>query len=799
MLYCCGLHFVAFSLLLPFRFPPIDCDAASDDGDSKALVEQFEVYVLKRPVPELSAKDSGAIVGGLLAVIVVLLCLVAVSKYKERQEMLKAHDFKATIQQMLEDGDIDQEHANQEMVPREIKRSHIALRTTLGQGAFGEVKKGVIDESSAGGPPGYLCAVKTVKEGSAEGIEDLLQEATVMAQVGSHANVVSMIGVVTSGEPAMLVISFCEYGSLKDALRKASDNEVPVAPSEKNRICMEVAGGMAYLHSKRFIHRDLAARNVLLATGMTAKVADFGLSRAIAGGGGAGGDTRDDGGGKEYYRSRRGVFPVRWTAIEAMDTLIFNAATDVWSFGITMNEVWWDGQQRPYSVMTNKAIQQMLTNGERLAKPTNASDAIYQIMLDCWKEDPAGRPSFAQLVVLLRLQAAAGEGSIVPVYDSLLPVAASTYVHGLDAVPAESNYSEMLYKRVVTDTYESLTTSSPLRGLAQTPAVGLREAIANAMLHYRCNNTETREVLESSCTFATDLVERQGKGSGLSVDQAGSVNLYTKESIFYRALNGALGGWGPDGRAGVVHYLPYIKLAIGALKLLPAEPRVVYRGVTGTPLSVLLGNRKVGDTLTWWAFTSTTGTSDVLRDAAFLGVGAECGERTVFKINAISAVSVKRFSDFGMDFEYYAQPVDKHGKTVGQNEDEYMLAPGSTFIIVSIVTYPDGVTEVELTEVASALTAAAMAGDAGGAAVSAATVAAAQETSSVTGSVVQGVSVVQPLQPAGRNKKDGKVQKQKQKKSSRAAKAKAGRGSKTVSILDDVDGEIDEDGLAFSI
>lgn len=363
----------------------------------------FEGANCENPNPNDAAGDSAAIAGSLAAVIVVLVAFAAVLKYKERKAKLKAHDFKETLQSMFADGDLDQEHANNQLaVPREIKRSQITVNKTLGHGQFGDVCEATIDESSSGGPPGYPCAVKTVKEGSAEGMEDLLQEATVMAQLGSHPNVVSLIGVVTSGEPAMLILSICEHGSLKSALAEAFDANTPLPPAVKNQICMDIATGMAHLHSKRFIHRDLAARNVLLAGGMTAKVADFGLTRAMAGPG-AGAD--DAGGGdKDYYRSHRGVFPIRWTAIEAMDTHVFNAATDVWSFGIVMDEVWWDGQGRPYVQMTNTELKQMLRRGGRLQKPTKASDAIYQIMLQCWKEAPTERPSFAQLVELFRPQ-----------------------------------------------------------------------------------------------------------------------------------------------------------------------------------------------------------------------------------------------------------------------------------------------------------------------------------------------------------------------------------------------------------
>lgn len=44
---------------------------------------------------------------------------------------------------------------------------------------------------------------------------------------------------------------------------------------------MQIAAGMTYLSSQRFVHRDLACRNCLVGLGLVVKIADFGMSRDI--------------------------------------------------------------------------------------------------------------------------------------------------------------------------------------------------------------------------------------------------------------------------------------------------------------------------------------------------------------------------------------------------------------------------------------------------------------------------------------------------------------------------------------
>jgi hypothetical protein len=224
--------------------------------------------------------------------------------------------------------------------------------------------------------------------------------------------------------------------------------------------------------------------------------------------------------------------------------------------------------------------------------------------------------------------------------------------------------------------------------------VGLREAVAAAERHITCAGGLSAQ-LEEAFAFATSKVH-SGRAQGLTIEQVAAINLYTQVSPFYKGLNGALGGWGAGGgRAAIRHYLLYIKIAMGALAALPQIETIVYRGIRGVALETLLEGKGIGDALAWWAFTSTTGTSDVLRDPEFFGLGAQHGERVVFVLQIKSGVRVKSFSALGSILEYYMQPFGAKD----QNEDEFMLKPGTMFVIDGIEHYTNGVTEVKMHEV----------------------------------------------------------------------------------------------------
>ncbi|XP_041975466.1 tyrosine-protein kinase Shark [Aricia agestis] len=253
-----------------------------------------------------------------------------------------------------------------------IPLHELTLGAVIGEGEFGSVVRALY----AGAP----VAVKTLHAQHDANRREFLAEAKLMMAL-RHRCIVRIIGVCL-GPPLAMVQELVPLGSLLAYLTR---HRAEVGAHELRLWAWQVAAGMRYLERRRFVHRDLAARNILLASRHQAKISDFGLSRALSA-------------DSSYYRaSRGGKWPIKWYAPEAYNYGTFSHASDVWSYGVTLWEMFSYGQQ-PYGDMRGIEAIQLIENGERLKRPDNCPDEIYQVMLDCWTYSADLRPTFAKLV-----------------------------------------------------------------------------------------------------------------------------------------------------------------------------------------------------------------------------------------------------------------------------------------------------------------------------------------------------------------------------------------------------------------
>ncbi|CAL8089961.1 unnamed protein product [Calicophoron daubneyi] len=211
-------------------------------------------------------------------------------------------------------------------------------------------------------------------------LEELLQEAKVMASV-EYKYCLPIIGVCLSSDRHCLVSVFVELGSLDKYVRehKADLNSLIMLTWAE-----QIADGMSYLEMRGIIHRDLAARNVLVQRRDLVQITDFGLAKML--------ERRDE----DSVVVTAGRVPIRWLAIETLQDSVYSHKTDVWTYGVTLWEIFTYGK-RPYEDVETKDIKDHVMKGGRLTQPEICTLDVYMVMVKCWMEDYESRPTFAEL------------------------------------------------------------------------------------------------------------------------------------------------------------------------------------------------------------------------------------------------------------------------------------------------------------------------------------------------------------------------------------------------------------------
>ncbi|XP_068733577.1 uncharacterized protein [Montipora capricornis] len=282
----------------------------------------------------------------------------------------------------------------------EVTREDVKVEKIIGKGAFGQVAKGTATNLPFHSGTKTV-AVKMLKANAPESDKrDLKSELDLMKTLKPHPHVIKLLGCVTESDPLLVLIEFVPYGDLLGYLRKSrglndtyyKDPDIKPQTSLTSQQLMkfawQIADGMNYLSLRKIIHRDLAARNVLVGETETCKVTDFGMAR----------DVQQE---SIYERKTRGRLPVKWTAYESLLYGKYTTKSDVWSYGVVLYEIFTVGGS-PYPRMDSKKIASLLQQGYRMPKPQHVDNDLYQIMINCWQNEPEARPSFADLTQQLK-------------------------------------------------------------------------------------------------------------------------------------------------------------------------------------------------------------------------------------------------------------------------------------------------------------------------------------------------------------------------------------------------------------
>ncbi|NXY61009.1 FLT3 kinase, partial [Callaeas wilsoni] len=314
----------------------------------------------------------------------------------------------------------------------EFPRENLEFGQVLGSGAFGKVVNATAYGINKAGDSVQV-AVKMLKEKPDASEKDaLMSELKMMTHIGSHENIVNLLGACTVSGNLKLISCYGGDGTgmsqfikplsiiclssvlarilleedsttlkirglykIKDASIQVDEEEDFNVLTFEDLLCFsyQVAKGMEFLESKSCIHRDLAARNILVTHGKVAKICDFGLAR----------DVMND---SNYIVRGNARLPVKWMAPESLFERTYTMKSDVWSYGILLWEIFSLGVNPYPGIQVDTNFYKLIQSGFKMDQPYYATKDVYCMMQSCWALDSRRRPSFSYLVSSLACQLA---------------------------------------------------------------------------------------------------------------------------------------------------------------------------------------------------------------------------------------------------------------------------------------------------------------------------------------------------------------------------------------------------------
>lgn len=279
--------------------------------------------------------------------------------------------------------------------------------SVLGEGGFGSVFKGWIDENSlmATRPgAGMVVAVKRLNQEGFQGHREWLAEINYLGQL-QHPNLVKLIGYCLEDEHRLLVYEFMPKGSMENHLFRRGSYFQPLSWSVRMEVAIGAARGLAFLHNAetQVIYRDFKTSNILLDSNYNAKLSDFGLAR-------------DGPTGDKSHVSTRVMGTYGYAAPEYLSTGHLTTKSDVYSFGVVLLEML-SGRRavdknrpsgehnlvewaKPYLTSKRKIFRVIDTRLEGQYSLDRAQKAA-MLALQCLLTEPRARPNMDEVVTAL--------------------------------------------------------------------------------------------------------------------------------------------------------------------------------------------------------------------------------------------------------------------------------------------------------------------------------------------------------------------------------------------------------------
>eukprot|EP00045_Choanoeca_perplexa_P017342 m.249277 g.249277 ORF g.249277 m.249277 type:complete len:1064 (-) comp17512_c0_seq1:1601-4792(-) len=298
-----------------------------------------------------------------------------------------------------------------------IPDTSIAVLSNIESGQFGHVHRASYTQHTHQAAPTpvnvRMLSIDARKQNDDVKLK-LLQDALIRSQF-CHPKLQALIGVVLPQDHGFpwLVLEQCVNGRLDRYLRRHRTKSDVLL-----RMTWDIAEGLHYLSCCNFVVGDLAAQHIMVSSDLTCKLSGLGLSRNMSDPDNTANTVRIRWAAPETLPDPDTVATAAWrrsgdSGVELSSKVLaalgskskapghFTSATDVWSFGIVLWELW-HGGALPYDRMGERKLVLAVTQGYRPIMGTTCLPDVYKVMIECWNPDPHARPNFASLLPQLK-------------------------------------------------------------------------------------------------------------------------------------------------------------------------------------------------------------------------------------------------------------------------------------------------------------------------------------------------------------------------------------------------------------
>src|SRR6266567_2324423 len=246
-------------------------------------------------------------------------------------------------------------------------------------------------------------AVKRAKGLSERERRNFLAERQTWIDLPEHPNLVPCRFFRTVGDEVLIFAEYVGGGSLKNWIdsRKLYEGGTQKSLERILDTAIQFAWGLHCVHELGLVHQDVKPANVMIdndaqaaVRGLKVRVTDYGLARARA----AGGERHVPELGQSILVSSGGFTPA-YCSPEQADGRKLDRRTDVWSWGVSVMEMFQGGVSWQSGRVAAQALKAFLENNGETEDIPAMPDDIAKLLERCFREDPAQRWQSLEAVV----------------------------------------------------------------------------------------------------------------------------------------------------------------------------------------------------------------------------------------------------------------------------------------------------------------------------------------------------------------------------------------------------------------